>query len=161
MKAYALLLIALASPLRSEPAATAPVIIRESDEHRQDQPLVVVAQTNPEEAEHAPVRTSARQSIISRSEVLHDGKSWTLVPNGAVLYLPEKLVDKVGVRPVGTLLPWLQFLAKNPSWVSTHETSFEQAAGEAPIPAAQVEAWQKQDRIIIAVRQGEPISVAR
>lgn len=161
MKAYTLLLLALATQLHSEPAAKTPTIAREIVLRQQVDPLVVHALTNPTAHKSTPVHTAASQSIISQSEILHDGVNWTIVPKGAVLFVPEKIMDRVGARPVGTLLTWLQFLAKNPSWVSTHETSFEQAAGKSPLPDAKVDFWKKQDRVIIAVHQGGPISVAR
>ncbi len=161
MKTYALLFIALAPQLHSEPVAKAPTAAREIAARQQSDPLQVLANANPQALEGTPVRTSADQSIISQSEILHDGVNWTIVPKGAVLFVPQWTKNRVGARPVGNLLPWIEFLTKNPSWVSTHETSFEQAAGESPLPAAKVDFWQKQDRVIIAVHQGGPISVAR
>lgn len=108
-----------------------------------------------------PIPRPDKQSIINQSQILHDGVHWTLVPIGAVLFIPEILREKVSARPVGTLLPWSEFLALNPSWITTHETSFEQAAGQSPIPEASTEFWAKRNSIVVAVHQGGPISVAR
>lgn len=106
------------------------------------------------------VARSGNQSIIAQSEILHDGQHWTLVPKGAVLFVPALKSENVGARPVGTLLAWRDFLTRNPTWISTHETTFDQASGEVPFPEEKVEFWKKQDRVIVAVHQGGPISVA-
>jgi len=107
----------------------------------------------------AKVARPLNQSIIKQSTILHDGKNWTLVPNGAVVFLPEALKSRVNVRPVGTLLPWSEFLTKNPSWITTTEVSFDQAAGNETLPAERTEFWAKQDKIVVAVHQTGPISV--
>ena len=39
----------------------------------------------------AKVSTPAEQSIIKQSVILHDGKNWTIVPKGAVIFLPEAM----------------------------------------------------------------------
>ena len=101
------------------------------------------------------------ESIIAQSEILHDGEHWTLVPRGAVLHIPAQHASNVGSRPIGTLLQWSEFLAKNPAWIQARETSFDEASGEAEFPEAHVAHWPKQDRVIVAVHQGGPISVAR
>jgi len=99
------------------------------------------------------------QSIIGQSTILHDGKNWTLVPNGAVLFQPEALKARMNAKPVGTLLPWNEFLVRNRNWITTDEVSFEQAAQSEPIPAERAASWAKQDKIVVAVHQCGPISV--
>ena len=103
----------------------------------------------------------AAQSIIAQSEIITDGENWTLVPKGAVLFVPERNTENVGTKPVGSLLMWREFLAKNPAWVSTHEVSYEQATGETPLPEGSMEHWQKRNCIVVAVHRGGPISLAR
>jgi len=104
------------------------------------------------------VRTGG-QSIIKDSVILHDGKNWTLVPKGAVIYQPEKYAAKVDAKPVGNLLTWSAFLALNQSWITTNEVSFDQAAGNQPLPAKQADAWSKINKLVVAVHLGGPISV--
>lgn len=110
-------------------------------------------------ANAAPVARPDDQSIIKQSMILHDGTNWTLVPKGAVIFLPEALKNRVDVKPVGTLLPWMEFLTKNISWITTNEVSFDQAAGNVSLPAERVAFWAKQDKIVVAVHQSGPISV--
>lgn len=107
----------------------------------------------------AKVARPLNQSIIKESTILHDGKNWTLVPNGAVVFLPEPVKSRVNARPVGTLLPWAEFFAKNRSWLTTTDVNFDQAAGNEPLPAERAAFWAKQDKIVVAVHQNGPISV--
>jgi hypothetical protein len=101
----------------------------------------------------------AEQSIIKQSAILHDGKHWTLVPKGSVVFIPTALKNRVNVKPVGTLLAWADFLVKNRSWITTTDISFDQAAGSEPLPAERAAFWAKQDKVVVAVHQNGPISV--
>jgi hypothetical protein len=98
-------------------------------------------------------------SIVKDSTILHDGTHWTLVPNGAVVHLPKAMKARVNAKPVGILLPWSEFLTKNPSWLGTEEVTFDQAAGTEALPAERAEAWKEQDKIVVAVHRNGPISV--
>ena len=106
----------------------------------------------------AKVARPDSQSVISQSTVLHDGSRWTIVPNGSVVFIPERMKSRVGATPSGELLGWQDFLAHNRGWVSTCEVSFEQAAGKEPLPAERTAYWAKQDKIIVAVHQRGPIT---
>lgn len=161
MKIHFAILAALTAACHAQTAVNHPVTARDLTARQQNASLAVLDQTPPTSGETVAIRRSAGQSLISQSEILHDGQNWTLVPRGAVLYVPKTRMANVGVRPVGTLLPWIEFLTKNPGWLSTHETSFDQASGDKPLPPEKTEFWKKQDRVIIAVHQGGPISVAR
>jgi hypothetical protein len=127
--------------------------------------LAKIQQTNPiadlakPQPNSAKVERPAEQSIIKQSVILHDGQNWTIVPKGAVIHTPEALKARMDVKPVGTLLAWKDFLAKNFGWITTNEVTFDQAAGNDPLPAARVAFWAKQDKIVVAVHQGGPISV--
>lgn len=106
----------------------------------------------------AKVERPDNQSIIAQSTVLHDGSRWTIVPNGAVVFIPEQMKSRVGATPSGELLAWSDFLALNRAWISTCEVSFEQASGKEPLAAERTEFWAKQDKVVIAVHQRGPIS---
>lgn len=154
-----ILWIALVAASFAEPLVIlAPSTAQELPGKQQNAPLSNLSQTVKSEV---TVPRAASQSIMAQSEILHDGEHWTLVPKGAVLFVPQKKSLNVGARPIGTLLQWRDFLAKNPTWISTHETSYAQASGDTPLPEGAVEFWSKQVRVIVAVHQGEPISVAR
>lgn len=103
--------------------------------------------------------TPACHVINKESTILHDGKNWTLVPNGALVYLPAAMKERVNAKPVGTLLPWNEFLEANKSWISAAEVTFDQAAGNAELPANSTESWAKQDKLVVTVHQNGPIPV--
>ena len=107
----------------------------------------------------ANVRRPEDQSIIKQSMILHDGINWTLVPKGAVIFLPDAMKSRVDVKPAGTLLGWTAFLAKNQAWITTNDVSFEQATGKKPLQPERVAFWAKQDKVVVATHQSGPISV--
>lgn len=101
----------------------------------------------------------ASHSITERSTVLHDGKNWTLVPNGALVHLPAAMKARVNVSPVGILLPWNQFFIKNRNWIVTNEVTFDQAAGNEELPTDRTDSWAKQDKVVVAVHLDAPAAV--
>jgi hypothetical protein len=109
-------------------------------------------------ANEAKVGRPADQSIIAQSTILSDGANWTIVPNGAVLFIPEKLKSRISTTPTGELLAWSDFLVRSRGWVTTCEVSISQAAGKDAIPADRSSFWSKQDKIVVAVHQNGPIS---
>lgn len=127
--------------------------------------LVRRQQTNPVQSVMTPAenpvkeRNPEEESIVKQSTILSDGSNWTIVPRGAVICLPAAAKSHVDVKPTGTLLPWAEFLSKNYSWITTNEVSFDQAAGAQALPPERVAFWTKQNKIVIAVHQGGPISV--
>jgi hypothetical protein len=110
-------------------------------------------------AEVVTVKRPSDQSIVKQSTILHDGKNWTLVPTGAVIFLPQAMQSRVNAKPVGTLLPFPEFLAQNRAWLTTNEVSFDQASGTEGLPEERVRFWSKQDKVVIAIHQSGPISV--
>lgn len=111
--------------------------------------------------EQASAQRTAPPSILAQSEILEFGGHWTLVPRGALLHVPEAHLPRVGKRPLGVLLQFQDFLAVNRSWISTEEVDYQTASGERKISTDKLAFWEKQDRVIIAVHQGGPISVSK
>jgi hypothetical protein len=146
--------------LASFASATEPVLNRvtaETVRHLQ-QMSPMLRMEKPAEGKGEAVRP-VEQSIIKESTILSDGTHWTLVPVGAVVFLPEAMKTHVNARPAGKLLPWLEFLAKNISWITTTELNPKQAAGSESLPAERTAFWAKQDKVVIAVHQNGPISM--
>jgi len=152
----ALILCALATSAFAGP----PVLVRITPEAlaklQQGNPMAQLQKPAPSEAK---ITTPENQSILKQSMILHDGKNWTIVPKGAVVYLPDALKSRVDVKPVGKLLTFTDFITLNRNWITTNDVSFDQAAGNVPLSAASVAFWSKQDKIVIAVHQSGPISV--
>jgi hypothetical protein len=105
------------------------------------------------------VANPAGQSLINQSEILNDGIHWTLVPKGAVLHIPPAFSDRVGAKPLGKLLTWTEFLTANRNWLFTEEVTLDLAAGKKPFALSRQEAWNKGNKVVIAVLRGGPISV--
>jgi hypothetical protein len=150
------ILWALAIPV----LAAQPVLVRVTPETlkklQEKDPMIRLEQPSPDDAK---VKRPVDASILLHSTVLHDGKNWTLVPHGALVHLPDSLKARVNSKPVGTLLPWHEFLRRNPTWLVSHEVTFEQAAGNESLPADAAKAWKSMEKIVVAVRQTGPISV--
>lgn len=106
----------------------------------------------------ARVIRAGEQSIIAQSVILSDGSNWTLVPKGAILFLPESQNSKINTRPVGNLVPWKEFLRLNHAWVSAEEVTLRQAEGVQPLDERRVEFWSKNQKVIVATYLGGPIS---
>lgn len=140
--------------------AAVPILSRTTPEAlaklQQDNPMRLL-QSPPKEG--AKIHRPEDQSIIKQSVILQDGTHWTLVPKGAVIYLPEALKSRVNAKPDGTLLAWPDFLARNQAWITTHDISFDQATGNKPLQTESVAFWPKQNKVVIAVHQKGPISV--
>jgi hypothetical protein len=126
---------------------------------RQKAPTPLAAIPQPTAAKEAEVTRPGGQSLIKQSDILNDGINWTLVPKGAVLHIPPAFGNRVGAKPLGTLLTWTEFLTVNRNWLFTEEVTFEHATGKKPFAASRREAWSKGGKVVIAVHQGGPISV--
>jgi hypothetical protein len=146
--------------LAAHALASQPILVRVSPQTLADlqkrDPMIRLVK--PADGE-ATVARPDHPSIIKQSTVLHDGSHWTMVPNAAIMFLPEALKARVNAKPVGKLLPWNEFLTKNQAWIQTSEVSFDQAAGNEKLPAEQAALWTQQDKLVIAVHQTGPISV--
>lgn len=152
----ALILCALASST----FAAAPVLPRITPEElaKLQQGTPMVRLETPAQGEAAVSRPDA-PSIIKQSVVLNDGKNWTLIPKGAVIFLPQGMESRVNASPVGTLLPWNDFLTQNRAWITTNDVSFDQAAGTKALAPERVAYWATQKKIVIATHRQGPISL--
>lgn len=155
MKTTLLLLSSLAGAALAAPAMTDRITPEEIAARQKSAPAI----TQPVEVAEAKVARPGEQSLIKQSDVLSDGNNWTLVPKGAVLHIPAALNNRVGAKPLGTLLSWTDFLTVNRGWLFTEEVTFDQAAGKTPIPPSRTEFWKKNGKVIVAVHLGGPISV--
>ena len=154
-----LILLALASTSFAGPAMTDRITPEEiAARQKAPSPLASIPQPAAVPAE-APVAHPGEQSLIKQSDILNDGMNWTIVPKGAVLHIPPAFATRVGAKPIGKLLPWVEFLTVNRNWLFTEEVTFDIAAGKKPILPSRLEAWQKVNKVIVAVHQGGPISV--
>ncbi|MDP0492466.1 MAG: hypothetical protein Q7Q71_15575 [Verrucomicrobiota bacterium JB023] len=106
-------------------------------------------------------RHPSQASLTERSVIISDGRSWTLVPKGAIIHLPESLKNRVNAAKSGQLRKFPDFFRINRGWVAVHEVTMEQAIGEKAISQEVMDSFKYQDRIVIATRSFCPITVLK
>ena len=159
MKTSILLFAAAAGSALASPPVTDRITPEQMAERQAGSPFDELKKQQQAAEKEAQVTRPDGQSLIKQSEILHDGTHWTLVPKGAVLHVPAQMGPRVGTKPIGTLLPWSDFLIANRAWIQTEEVTFDQAAGKVPLQDARKEFWLNQTKVIVAVHLGGPISV--
>jgi len=107
-----------------------------------------------------PIVTIKKRSIIGSSTLLSSGVHWTLVPRGAVVYVPDHLKGKIVAKPSGTLISWKKFLHKNYGWLHIHPVKMTQAQGKEKISQKSIKAYKSMGKIVVATCAQGPISVA-
>lgn len=114
----------------------------------------------PEESAAVKCNGQSRE-VIKECSILHDGRNWTVVPNGALVHVPASMKDRLNAKPVGNLLKWTDFLARNRQWVSSREVTFDQAVGNKEIESIAFNSGDVTDKIVVAVFGDGPVSVKR
>jgi hypothetical protein len=84
----------------------------------------------------------------------------TLVPKGAILFVPDRMRAGVVAAPSGELVLWLPFLSRNTARIIPLEVTIRQASGMEPINPRVLESAAKSGHMVVAVMQGSPTSVA-
>ncbi len=97
-----------------------------------------------------------KRDIIAESTILTNNGEWTIVPKGAVIYMPEHLTQHIVAVPQGNLLQWGDFLQKNRRWLKTQELSRSQANGKEPLSDALREQMVIQRVVVVAVMARRP-----
>jgi len=94
------------------------------------------------------------------STFLESNGLFTIIPKGAVIYVPEKLAAMVVETPSveSKFQAWQEFLVANRGRISTFEITFDQASGKTPVDADKLELARKADTLIVAVCRGGAIS---
>ncbi len=98
-------------------------------------------------------------TLVGRSTILSHGGRWTLVPKGAVLFVPAVYRGRIAEKPSGKLVPWIEFCSRNRGWIHTETVTMEQARGEAVLSEEVTETHKRLGRLVVAVLHGGPISV--
>ena len=106
-----------------------------------------------------PSKVNRPADLISRSDILCYNGVATLVPKRAVLHIPKKLADRVGMQDGAKIVTWPDFIIANRGWITTSSVSRLQAEGNLPLAEATVKSFEKETRMVIAVYQECPISV--
>lgn len=105
-----------------------------------------------------PSKENQPGDILTRSDILCFNGLATLVPKQAILSVPAKYADRIGMKTGAKLVGWLEFYSANRGWVSTEEVTLIQARGEQPLSDVLNERISKSGNVIVSTLQGGPIS---
>lgn len=105
------------------------------------------------------VTPTTKRDIYQTSDVLTDGQFHTVVPKGAILSVPESLLNRMASGPAGQFQFWPDFYARNKSWIRLQEVEVDVAKGKAPLPEAVVKMMGTETKMVIASYKGTIVSV--
>lgn len=162
MKPTLLLHILLAGAALAAPAATDSITPGEiSSRHKSTPAESTPAESTASRVPHgeAGATRPLDEAPGKPSDVLSDGRNWTVVPRGAVLHVPHALANRVDAKPIGKLLSWDEFLTVNRGWLFTEEVTLDQANGKAAIPPSRTAVWKRNGKVVIAIHLGGPMPV--
>lgn len=97
--------------------------------------------------------------LYADSKIIGIGEFHTVVPETAVLFVPEKLQGHILKSPRGKLVLWPHFLKQNLNWIQPREVSLKTAQGEVPLSESTQKSLVRSTKIVVAVYRGFPISV--
>lgn len=83
----------------------------------------------------------------------------SIVPRGAVLFVPPDKIGMIVKKPSGKLVRWPEFLKQNSKWIATREVSWETAKGEDPIKEEERKSFAEGTKLVVAVFKKNPITV--
>ncbi|MCP5538336.1 MAG: hypothetical protein H7A51_19145 [Akkermansiaceae bacterium] len=112
-------------------------------------------------SDHAPAGAVRSYDIYRHSTILQHGNNHTLLPDNALIHIPDSLQHKVVTTPRGTFIPWPRFYLANRSWIFTHEINLKQAEGTSPLKEDVLKQFVRINRIVVALHQNNPISILR
>ena len=111
-----------------------------------------------EDAQQGP-RARKPADLVGRSTILSFGGTWTIVPKGAVLHVPQAMRGRVDVAQEGTFVAWRDFYTRNRGWIHLQSVKMEQARGEKALAEEITAAYARIGRVVVAVCHGGPISI--
>lgn len=93
------------------------------------------------------------------SSILSFRDMHTVVPEGAVLWIPERVSDRV-VADAGEsrFVPWPAFLRANQAWIRTMPLTLDEARDLTPFTEEQQKHWESGGQIVIATLRGNPLA---
>ncbi|MEX2580286.1 MAG: hypothetical protein WD342_14605 [Verrucomicrobiales bacterium] len=106
-----------------------------------------------------PSLKNSSRDLIKESTIICFNGSLTLVPKRAVLFVPDRLQERVEVKPKQEVKTWADFYQRNRGWIRTVEVSREQAMGQKPISESILDAVAKSSSLVVATFKNGPISV--
>jgi hypothetical protein len=112
-----------------------------------------------EPIEMKAITSGKTDSLISRSAILSQGGSWTIVPKESVLNVPRHLSMHVNGERTGQLVSWAEFYAKNRGWLKVQNVELAQARGDEALAEETVRGYRESGHVVVAVCHKGPISM--
>ena len=101
----------------------------------------------------------ARVNFYQDSIILAGAGMHTVIPQEALLHLPEKLISHRVDKPSGRSVWWPEFLSANRAWLRLHEVTLDQANGTEPIAPEVKESFVVRMTGVVATFKSFPITV--
>jgi hypothetical protein len=109
--------------------------------------------------EKPAVPVTKSYDLLEHSTILKGQGTFTLVPQNAVIVIPDRHKERVAEGPQGRFQIWGEFLIANRGWLQTFEVTIDQARGRKPLEEQTLELLSKRENVIVATLTGNPISV--
>lgn len=101
----------------------------------------------------------SQPSLLERSDALAHGELATLLPKGALLFVPEALADRASLAEGAALVDWREFYRNNSHWILPWNMRLGQALGDEALDMGQFERLKRMGKIVVATCLDQPISV--
>lgn len=107
-----------------------------------------------------PENLSILGDIYENSEVLIYGDYHTIVPKGALIYIPPTFKKRIskGPQPQSQLVWWPEFYSKNRGWITHREITIEQVEGRGTFPEDVVEVILTDHKVVVATHEQGPVT---
>lgn len=106
-----------------------------------------------------PEKKQKTYDLVSSSTFLQIDGVFTILPKGAVIHAPSKLLAYIVESPVGKFQAWPDFLSANRGLITTLEVTMDQAAGKTPMDSEKLAQARKGNSLVVATCRGGLVSV--
>jgi hypothetical protein len=101
----------------------------------------------------------AQTSLLERSDPLSQGNLATLLPKGALLFVPEGMAERAQLPQGAEIVDWGHFYRLNSHWILPWNIRLEQALGEEALDLALFERLKRMGKVVVAICMDHPISL--
>ena len=110
--------------------------------------------------DYDPVKEQKKPAdLVEQSDIISFRGKSALIPKDAIVYVPERLSDRLRMEESSQIVGWSKFYYPNRSWIRTVEVSLAQVTGEEPLAQGMQEMMERSGKIVVATYKGGPITV--
>lgn len=112
------------------------------------------------ELDYDPVKEQKKPAdLVEQSDIISFRGKSALIPKDAIVFVPERLSDRLKMEESSQIVGWSKFYYPNRSWIRTVEVSLAQVTGEEPLAQGMQEMMERSGKIVVATYKGGPITV--